>query len=265
MVGAAATDAAAGSVGPAAPEGQPEVQVHSEAETSTRPAPAGSPGMTQVLLGEEPLTRVLERVAHAAADALPGGFEVSVTLVEDQRPRSVVFTGDLAVHLDERQYEDSFGPCLDAARTGRTIALPDMAHEESYPDFARQAARQGVTRSLSVGLPVPGRTVGGLNLYGRDRTGFDEATVAAAEAYAGQVSVVLANAALYARAAEQVQQMREAMASRSVIEQAKGMLMAARRIGADEAFSELSRMAARSNRKVRALAEEIVERKGEGL
>ena len=240
-----------------------------EVETRTRPSTpstsAPTSGVAQVLLGEEPLTQVLERVAQSAKDTLPGEFEVSVTMVEDGRPRSVVFTGGLAVHLDERQYEDGFGPCLDAARTGRTIALPDMAADEAYPGFARQASRQGVTRSLSVGLPVPGRSVGGLNLYGRDRTGFDGATVAAAEAFAGQVAVVLANAAIYARAAEQVQQMREAMASRSVIEQAKGMVMAARRCTADEAFTELSRMAARTGRKVRTLAEEIVERKGEGL
>jgi hypothetical protein len=39
-------------------------------------------------------------------------------LIEDKRPRTVVFTGPLAVELDERQYIDGCGPCTDAAVTG---------------------------------------------------------------------------------------------------------------------------------------------------
>lgn len=221
--------------------------------------------LSRLMVEDEPLSRVAARVAQAARMTLPGIDEASVTLVEDDRAGTVAFTGELAVHLDERQYEQGFGPCLDASRSGRLVQVRDTADEARYRDFARQAARAGVTRSLSVGMPVPGRAVGGLNLYARSGTGFDEEALAATHAFAAEAAVVLANAALLARTAEQVQQLRQAMASRSVIEQAKGMVMIARGCSEDEAFAELGQLSRRTNRKLRDVAQEIVEDRGRAL
>ena len=53
-------------------------------------------------LGQLPLGAVLERVAALAKETVPGADEVSVTLIEGEDARSVAFTGNLAVHLDER-------------------------------------------------------------------------------------------------------------------------------------------------------------------
>ena len=89
------------------------------------------------------LTETLSRVAAVARSSLRGAHEVSVTLMEDDRARTVAFTGDLAVHLDERQYEKGFGPCLDAAASGDTIVVPDVADDPRYPDFGAVATRAG--------------------------------------------------------------------------------------------------------------------------
>src|SRR3954451_9028817 len=78
----------------------------------------------RVVLGDEPLGAVLERVAGLAAKAIPEASEVSVTLMEGGRAHTVAFTGSLAVQLDERQYETGWGPCLDAAVSGHTITVP---------------------------------------------------------------------------------------------------------------------------------------------
>lgn len=90
------------------------------------------------------LGRVLQRVAEAAQQFVPELDEVSITLVEDHQPRTVVFTGQLASDLDERQYERGFGPCIDAALSGATIVV-DTADPSTtaYPDFARTAAGHG--------------------------------------------------------------------------------------------------------------------------
>lgn len=221
--------------------------------------------LSRMLLGGEPLSSIVDRLAHLSRATVPEVDEVSVTLVEDGRARTVAFTGSLASQLDERQYEQGFGPCLDAARTGRTVVIADTATEDTYGDFARLAARSGVTRVMSVGMPVPGRTIGGLNMYGLSGRDFGEPARGAAEAFAEDAAVALANALLYARSVEQVRQMREAMASRSVIEQAKGMIMAARRCSADEAFDVLRQRAGSSNRKLRVVAQEIVDGHGRGI
>src|SRR3954447_18035367 len=115
----------------------------------------------RVVLGDEPLGTVLERVAGLAAKAMPEASEVSVTLLEDGRARTVAFTGSLAVQLDERQYETGWGPCLDAATSGETVTV-EMSDppSSSYPDFAAVARRAGVVQSVSVGLPLAERVVG---------------------------------------------------------------------------------------------------------
>src|SRR5215218_1274627 len=89
------------------------------------------------LLDEASLGSFLERVASVATRSVPGADQVSVTLMktDGSQPRSVAFTGDLAVTLDERQYEAGYGPCLNAAETGMTVAIPDTANTEVYPDF----------------------------------------------------------------------------------------------------------------------------------
>lgn len=53
---------------------------------------------------------------------------------------------------------------------------------------------------------------------------------------------------------------REGMAHRAPIEQAKGVVVAATGASEDEAFATLVRISQRQNRKLRLIAEEIIER-----
>src|SRR5215213_8927482 len=117
-----------------------------------------------MVVDDNPPEPTLRRVAELAKQTLDGVEEVSLTVVEGGRARSVVFTGALAVDLDERQYELGFGPCLDAAKTGQTIILDTSAVDSAYHEFARLAARAGVRHVVSVGLPLARRSIGGLNV-----------------------------------------------------------------------------------------------------
>lgn len=217
--------------------------------------------LAHMLLGS-PLGEVLDRVAHLAQRTIPAADEVSVTLMDRDRAHSVAFTGNLAAHLDERQYDKGFGPCMDAALTGENIDIRNTADERTYPDFARQARRAGVTNSLSVGMPIPQRTVGALNLYGTHDRDFDDDAHALASAFASYAAVALANAALYSNTADLARQLNTAMTSRAVIEQAKGMIMAQRNCSADEAFALLAQASQNANRKLRDIAQQLVDRRG---
>ncbi|HEY6746645.1 MAG TPA: GAF and ANTAR domain-containing protein [Mycobacteriales bacterium] len=204
------------------------------------------------------LTEALERVAQLARRTVPGADEVSVILMEDKRARTVAFTGDLAVQLDERQYDKGFGPCLDAAVSGDTIVIPDTAADDRYRDFGAVAARAGMSSSLSVGMPVAQRVVGGLNVYGHAPNAFDKAAVELAQQFAGFGALVLVNAALVDSKAVLATQLERAMASRAVIEQAKGIIMGRKYCSADQAFAELVRSSQGANRKLRDIASDIV-------
>jgi GAF domain-containing protein len=217
--------------------------------------------LAKIALHEQPLGAVLGRIATLAARVIPGAEEVSVTLVEQGRARTVAFTGKLAVALDERQYADGFGPCLDAAVTGQLVSIDDTSRETRYPEFAYQAARSGIGRTMSVGLPTLHEITGALNIYGAEPAGpFDEAAVDIATTFAGYSAAALLNAAIYAGALDEVDQMRQAMATRAQIEQAKGIIMAEQHCTADEAFGILVRASSRTNRKLRDIAQEVVDR-----
>ncbi len=218
--------------------------------------------LATIVLADQPLTATLSRIADLTRDALPGVGDVSVTLLQGGKARTVAFAGDskLVASLDERQYDAGFGPCLDAAATGRTIEVADTSvPDEIYPEFAAIARREGVWQTLAVGLPTLQEVSGALNLYGNGGQGpFTAETKAAAAGFAGYAAVAITNAALYHGAVEQVAQMQQAMASRAVIEQAKGVLMQAHGVDEDEAFALLRRASSHSNRKLRDVAHTVV-------
>jgi GAF domain-containing protein len=218
----------------------------------------------KILLGEQPLDEIFAKVTRLAKAVVPGADHASITLVENDRAHTPAFTGEVARRLDERQYETGYGPCLDAAASGRTITILDTSNEQTYPGFAAQAHSLGVRRAMSVALPVPQRTLGAINMYGMGEALFDEAGTEAARGFASHAAVALANAALYESTAQFAEQMQQALKARAVIDQAKGILMRDNRISADEAFAMLTQASNRSNRKLREIAQSIVEATARG-
>jgi GAF domain-containing protein len=86
--------------------------------------------------------------------------------------------------------------------------------------------RLGIHSSLSLPLQVRERTIGALNLYGEPPKAFDEHAEQLASRFARQAAATLANAEIHDRTVSLVSQLNEAMTSRSVIDMARGILMA---------------------------------------
>lgn len=212
------------------------------------------------MLGQKPLNAVLAQVALLASQIVPGADEVSVTVIERGKPRTMAFAGPLSVALDERQYQDGFGPCVDAARTGQTIMIEDTARDVRYPGFSRQAHRAGIHHTLSLALSSAPNMTAALNIYGSGPPGpFDQDAHDIATTVAGYATVAILNAVTYDSAVLQVQQMKVAMGSRAGIEQAKGILMGQHRCTPEEAFALLVRLSSTSNRKVRDVAQALID------
>jgi GAF domain-containing protein len=212
----------------------------------------------RIKLGETDLNGVLNRVADLARRGLAGAAEVSVTLVRERRAYTAAYTGETALLLDEWQYEQDGGPCLEAAARQATVSVPHAATDGRWSGWAARAAAAGMGSVLSVGLPVIDEFTGALNIYGSTPEAFDQATVALAQTFVGYAAVALANAHRYDTTASLAQHMQAAMASRAVIEQAKGIIMGRRRCGPEEAFAVLARVSQSSNRKLRDVAADLV-------
>jgi GAF domain-containing protein len=207
----------------------------------------------------EPALGMLENVAHVAVRAVPGCDHASISLLGND---GVVITAgssdDRSLKLDEQQYQAGEGPCLLAIHSGTTVQVDEFALDIRFPAFAVAAAAGGVASCLSLPVTVIGRTAGGMNLYGDRARAYDRDSVRAGEEVAGQVAVAIAGSRAFERSLKLVDQFRTAIASRSEIEQAKGILMARSHCDADQAFDILRRASQRQNVKLRDIAHTIV-------
>jgi GAF domain-containing protein len=214
----------------------------------------------RIKLSDTDLNGVLQTIADLAKRSIPGASEVSVTLVRGKGTHTAAFTGDLALDLDETQYESGHGPCLDASAASATMSVPEITTETRWPQWAARAREIGVNSSLSIGLPVQDTVTGALNIYATKPDAFDDDAIILGQTFAGYAAVALANAHLYDTTATLAQQMQAAMDSRAVIEQAKGIIMGDRRCTAEEAFRILTKVSQDTNRKLRDVAAALVAR-----
>jgi GAF domain-containing protein len=207
----------------------------------------------------ETLASVLERVAHVAKRTVPGAEEVSVTLIRNEEPFTAAYTGQLALDADELQYARDYGPCVDAGRAGIVLRVDDMRAETRWPGYAAAVAERGVLSSLSTPLPIQDEFIGALNIYATKPHAFPPEHVPIAESIASYAAVAVHNAQTFNRAADLARHLAQAMEHRSVIEQAKGILMHEQRCSAEEAFGILTRVSQRANIKLRDIAAQMVE------
>jgi GAF domain-containing protein len=212
----------------------------------------------RIKLSETDLNGVLDKVAELAKVTVSGADEVSVTLVRGSGAHTAAYTGNLALDLDEWQYREGGGPCLDAAASASTVSVPHLPGNNRWPVYLLRAMEAGVRSSLSVGLPVHEMVTGALNLYSTKPDAFDEDSVLVAQTFSGYAAVALANAHLYDTTSTLALQMSAAMEHRAVIEQAKGILIADRHCTPQEAFTILAKLSQDSNRKLRDVAAALV-------
>jgi ANTAR domain/GAF domain len=222
------------------------------------------------LAAEPTVHGVLRRVVEAARRVVPGADLVSITLRSPGGYTTPVETDELASRLDEIQYHLDEGPCVEATRTagvGLTFSA-DLGGHSEYPRFGRAAASLGVHSVLAVGLfPHGGDAprMGALNIYSHEIGGLDELDRDIALVLAAHAATALAATMACSAAELEAAQLRQALTSRDVIGQAKGILMERRRISADEAFDVLRRASQALNVKLTQLATTLVERRAEIL
>jgi GAF domain-containing protein len=142
---------------------------------------------------------------------------------------------------------------MDAVWEHEVISSPDLATEARWPTWGpRVVSELGVRSMLCIQLFTSNDHVGALNLYSRQVRAFDDiGDRLEAQALAAHVAVALV-------AAQEIEQLSEAVGTRTVIGQAEGILMERFDIGASQAFEVLKRVSSHSNVKLHAVAVELV-------
>jgi GAF domain-containing protein len=229
----------------------------------TGPAPEAIAALTTdiggVLESIEEVSEYLERVVHAVRRHVHGCDEVGVTILSADRPHTAAYTTVQTLEIDAVQYALDDGPCLDAARHRRENVVDDLVVDDGrWPEFAKECREDGLRSLLALPLVSGKECVGAINLYGWAPHAFDTFDASLVRVAASRCAdAVVAVSALdgVRRLAGQLEQ---AMASRAVIEQAKGVIMAMRGVPEHEAFEVLRKTSQDRNIKVRVLAQQIV-------
>jgi transcriptional regulator with GAF, ATPase, and Fis domain len=204
-------------------------------------------------------TGAFEAMASLAARAVPGCDGASVSVLEADGAVTTAGASDQrTMQLDDLQYDNDEGPCLSAIRTAIVVQVDDFSHDSRYSRFAPAAAALGVSSCLSVPLSRSAQTIGGLNLYGEKVHAYDDAAGATGEQVAIEASLLVATRRAHQQSLNLVDTLHATMASRAVIEQAKGIVMAGSHCDADHAFDILRRASQRQNVKLRDIAQTIV-------
>ena len=132
--------------------------------------------------------------------------------------------------------------------------MPDLRHEQRWPNFARRAFEAGAGGMLSIQLYVEGGDLGALNLYSLEPAVFDDESEQVGLLFASHAAVAFAGA-------RKQDNFTSALAGRDLIGQAKGILMERYDLDGDEAFRVLVRVSQTSqtsHRKLRDVAAELV-------
>lgn len=213
--------------------------------------------MGHLLLAGEDLQSVSQRVVNLVKRVMPPGAEASLTVLRDEGASTVACTGELARQLDEAQYGQGYGPCLEAAAGLEVLEIVDAATETRWPDCLPVFLARGARSAIAVPVPAAGLTAS-LTVYAPTAGAFTATDRRVLAAFAGHAVVALSNLDALQDARELAGNVRAAMESRSVIEQAKGILMERYKLTADQAFRLLADASMRTDRRLRAVADDLV-------
>jgi len=223
------------------------------------PFTASLEALSRFFVGDVTLQDTLDRVATLAVEAIAPADMAGITMVVEGARRTPVFTHATAAEIDEAQYASGQGPCVEAFESKRLTEITSTREPGRWPEFRAAAAAQGVLSTVSFPLVVGERAVGALNFYARREHAFGDADRSDGALFASQAAIALANTQAYWDARELSVGLGEAMKNRAVIEQAKGMLMAAEGIDEEEAFAVLVRASQRQNVKLNVVARALMD------
>jgi GAF domain-containing protein len=191
-------------------------------------------------------------VAAAVTD-IPGAQYAGITVIKKHsHVQTRATTHRYPTLLDEIQQRHMQGPCLAAQWEQHTMRIPDLTAETRWPAYCRDAVQETPVRSiLSFELFTEGQMMGALNIYADEAHAFARKTE--------EVGTVFAtHAALAWRSVRKEHEFINALASRDIIGQAKGMIMERYRIDAEQAFDMLKRLSQDSNTPLVRVAQSLV-------
>jgi GAF domain-containing protein len=160
--------------------------------------------------------------------------------------------------LELFELQSDEGPCLDCFTTGQAVANADLAATDRWPRFTQAALTAGFRSVHALPMRLRGTVLGALNLFRGPPGEMRTADLEAGQALADVATIAI----LQHRVTQETQllneQLTQALNSRIVIEQAKGIVAESASLDMDQAFTALRRHARSHNLRLADVAGHVI-------
>ncbi len=214
-----------------------------------------------MVTGEADVVELLSQLTSDCARLLDVA-EAGLLLADDRGVLHVMAaSSELVGHVEALQVQRAEGPGLDCYRGGRPVRVADLERErDRWPQFVPTALAAGFASVHAVPMRLRDTVLGSLGLFGAHAGRLNDADLALAQGMADVASIAL----VQERAASDQQavndQLQQALTSRVVLEQAKGVLSHTADVDMPTAFAMLRRYARDRNLRLGELAHDVVQR-----
>ena len=238
---------------------------------------SAAPTKGEVVPNPDTLLDSLERFAAA----LTGGYSIGdvlhdlteemaevlnltgagVTLVHDGQQRFVTAAVDAIATLERVQEQWQKGPCIDAVESAGTVAVGDISSadaSERWPDYVIAAKSTGIQAVAGIPMLADGEAIGAVNLYDSQPRNWSAEDLRVATILASIATGYLTHASAAQQEQRTAEQLQQALNTRLVIEQAKGVLATQRDTTVDDAFQTVRKYAREHNARIHDVCRAVV-------
>ncbi len=213
---------------------------------------------TAALLNPFDVSELLHRLlghVNRTADADGSG----IMLAGRDGLRFATASDEEVVQLEQLQDELDEGACREAYASDAIIMVPDLAEHDAWPRYRARAAELGIRAVVSVPMHAAGQVIGALNVYRRAPGEWNEGQLDAIEIMTAMGAGYVLHATEMRAQHDLAEQLQQAIETRDLIGQAKGVLMVRHDVDADAAFDMLRRLSQTHNLKLRLVAARVVQ------
>ncbi|TAP39946.1 GAF and ANTAR domain-containing protein [Arthrobacter sp. S39] len=218
--------------------------------------------LQDLIVGTESVAEFLGGFASIAAGVLSRSanetIECGVTLKRIKRTATVGGSSPKAIHLDQIEQRVGDGPCIAALRTGVPTLLGDVRTDPRWPEYQKVLYDEGILSALGVPLQLGEDTAAALNFFATSTGVFTADIMREATSFADLAGSAVRLAVKVGTAQGAADDLTAAMASRTAIDLACGIIMGQNRCSQAEAMTILTNVSSHRNQKLRDIAEEMV-------
>jgi GAF domain-containing protein len=216
--------------------------------------------LADTLVADFDVVELLAMLTDRCVDVLDVGAAGIMLTDVDGELRVMASSSDAMRVLELLEVQSQEGPCLDCHRTGHPVVVADLAAAQArWPRFAPEALAAGFRSVHALPMRLRGSVIGALNLFNVDAGEMRRADLDAAQALADVATIAILQHRASARSQQLNEQLSQALNTRVVIEQAKGMVAEREGLDMAQAFALLRTHARRNNLRLSDLARGIID------